>query len=68
MYSIRAAAIDREGKLLVYTVAEHETDRAGIVRYLAQRLSVPPQCITVDAIAEIPMTASGKKDYKTLSS
>ena len=67
-YSIRAAAIDREGKLLVYTVAEDETDRAGIVRYLAQRLSVPPQCITVDAIAEIPMTASGKKDYKTLSS
>src|SRR2546426_11989179 len=67
-YSIRAAAIDREGKLLVYTVAEDEMDRAGIVRYLAQRLSVPPQYITVDAIAEIPMTASGKKDYKTLSS
>jgi len=29
---------------------------------------VPPKYITVDAIAEIPMTASGKKDYKTLSS
>jgi len=67
-YSIRAAAIDREGQLLVYAAAGHETDRVGIARYLAQRLSVPPKYITVDAIAEIPMTASGKKDYKALSS
>jgi len=68
-YSIHAAAIDREGQLTVYAVARDEVlDRAGIARYLAQRLSVPPKYITVDAIAEIPMTASGKKDYKTLSS
>jgi long-chain acyl-CoA synthetase len=68
-YAIHAAAIDREGQLQVYAAAHAEpVDRAGIARYLAQRLSVPPKYITVDAIAEIPMTASGKKDYKTLSS
>jgi len=67
-FSIRVAAIDREGQLLVYTAGQHDMDRLGITRYLAQTLSVPPKYITVDTIAEIPMTASGKKDYKTLSS
>jgi acyl-CoA synthetase (AMP-forming)/AMP-acid ligase II len=68
-YPIHAAAIDRDGQLTVFAVARDELlDRTGIARYLAQRLSVPPKYITVDAIAEIPMTASGKKDYKTLSS
>jgi acyl-CoA synthetase (AMP-forming)/AMP-acid ligase II len=67
-FSIRAAAVDREGQLKVYAAAQQEMDPLGIARYLAQALSVPPKYITVAAISEIPMTASGKKDYKTLSS
>jgi long-chain acyl-CoA synthetase len=68
-YAIRTAVLDREGQLLVYAAAKDEViDPAGIAHFLAQRLSVPPKYIKVDRIAEIPMTASGKKDYKTLSS
>ena len=68
-YSIRAAAVDREGQLVIYAAAaEDQMDRTVIARYLAQTLSVPPKYITVDTIAEIPMTASGKKDYRALSS
>jgi long-chain acyl-CoA synthetase len=68
-YAIRAAVLDREGQLLVYAASDDEViDPAGIARFVAQQLSVPPKYIRVDKIAEIPMTASGKKDYKTLSS
>jgi long-chain acyl-CoA synthetase len=67
-YPIHAAVMDREGQLRVYAAAREKVDCDGIAHYLAQRLSVPPQCVTVDAIAGIPLTASGKKDYKALPS
>jgi len=68
-FPIRAAAVDREGQLVIYAAAsEDQMDRTEIARYLAQTLTVPAKYITVDSIAEIPMTASGKKDYRALSS
>src|SRR5262249_7089702 len=65
-YSIDAAVTDRGEQLLVYTAGD-EAGPFGISCYLAQRLNVPSKYIAVDAIAEIPRTASGKKDYKALS-
>ena len=35
---------------------------------LAVSLSVPPQCVKVSLVTELPRTASGKVDYKALSS
>lgn len=67
-YPITAAASDGQGQLLIHAAAREEVDLEGIGRYLAQQLGVPPKCIRVDAVAQIPLTASGKKDYKALSS
>jgi long-chain acyl-CoA synthetase len=67
-YPIQAAVMDREGQLQVYAAAREKVDWDGIAHYLAQRLSVPPKCVTVVAITGIPLTASGKKDYKALPS
>jgi acyl-CoA synthetase (AMP-forming)/AMP-acid ligase II len=67
-YPIRAAATEREGQLLIFAAARERVDLEGIAHDLARRLNVPPKCVKVQAIAEIPLTASGKTDYKALSS
>lgn len=67
-YPIRVAATDRGGQLVVFAAAQEELDAAGVVQYLARRLGVPPQCVKVDRVSAIPVTASGKKDYKALPS
>ena len=67
-YPIRAAATEREGQLQIFAAAREKVDLEGIVHYLAKRLNVPPKYVKVQAIAEMPLTASGKTDYKALSS
>ncbi len=67
-YPIRAAATEREGQLLIFAAVREKVDLKGIGHDLARRLNVPLKCVMVQAIAEIPMTASGKTDYKALSS
>ncbi len=67
-YPISAAATDREGRLLIYAAARETVDLDGIACYVARQLSVPPQCITVAGIPEIPLNTSGKKDYRALPS
>lgn len=65
-YPIRAAATDGGGRLRIYAAAREKVDLEGIGRYLARQFNVPPKSIQVDGVAEIPLTASGKKDYKAL--
>jgi acyl-CoA synthetase (AMP-forming)/AMP-acid ligase II len=67
-YPVQAAATDREERLLIYAAARESVDLQAMIRYLAHRLNVPAQHIRVEAVAEIPLTASGKKDYKALAS
>ena len=67
-YPIRAAATEREGQLQIFAAAREKVDLEGVAHYLAKRLNVPPKCVKVQAIAEMPLTASGKTDYKALSS
>jgi acyl-CoA synthetase (AMP-forming)/AMP-acid ligase II len=67
-YPIQAAVMDQEGQLRVYAAMQEKVDCDAIVYYLAQRLRVPPQCVTVETMAGLPLTASGKKDYKALTS
>lgn len=66
-YPVRAAVTDRDGRLLIY-LAGGEVDLPGIGHSVAQQLNVPLKCIVVSAIAAIPLTGSGKKDYKALPS
>jgi len=37
-----------------------------VVAHLARFLAVPPGAIGVRRIAELPLTASGKKDYRAV--
>jgi acyl-CoA synthetase (AMP-forming)/AMP-acid ligase II len=67
-YPVDAAITDGDDRLLVYAAARGPVDPAGIGHYLAQRLNVPLKSVQVEAIAAIPLTASGKKDYKALPS
>jgi acyl-CoA synthetase (AMP-forming)/AMP-acid ligase II len=67
-YPIEAAVTDRDGRLRVYAAARGHVDMAGIGHHLAQQLNVPLKSIQVEAVAAIPLTASGKKDYKALPS
>ena len=40
---------------------------AKVRAYLAEWMGVPPLAINVVPIAQLPLTASGKKDYKALA-
>ena len=66
-YPIHAAATEREGQLLIFVAAREKVDLEGVGRDLAKRLNVPPKCVKVEPIAAIPLTSSGKTDYKALS-
>ena len=66
-YPVHVAATDRAGQLLIYAAARESVDLQGVRQYLARQLRVPPRSIRVDAIASIPLTPSGKKDYKALA-
>ncbi|HET9985581.1 MAG TPA: AMP-binding protein [Longimicrobiales bacterium] len=67
-YPVDAAVVDRDGRLLVFAVARGDVDLTGIGHSLARQLGVPPKSVHVEAVAAIPLTASGKKDYKALPS
>ena len=67
-YPVDAAVVERDGRLLVYAAARDRADLGGIAPHLARELNVPLTAIRVEAVAAIPLTASGKKDYKALPS
>ena len=67
-YPVDAAVVERDGRLFVYAAARDRADLGGIGPHLARELNVPLTAIRVAAVAAIPLTASGKKDYKALSS
>jgi acyl-coenzyme A synthetase/AMP-(fatty) acid ligase len=66
-YAMQAAVVERDGKLQVFSVCEPDTDSRSIGRNLAQSLNVPPQCINIVELPELPRTANGKKDYRSLT-
>jgi acyl-CoA synthetase (AMP-forming)/AMP-acid ligase II len=67
-FPLQAAATESDGRLLVHAAARDALDLPAVQRHLAQQLAVPPPSIRVVQLAELPRTASGKKDYGALSS
>ena len=61
-----AAAIEGKDCLEVFVEGLGEPALAEVRSLLAAMLGVPPASIHAHSIAAIPMTASGKKDYKEL--
>ena len=66
-FPVDVAAVDHDGQLAVYVAARGEVDLDKIVIHLAVYLGVPPKSIRLHAVADIPLTSSGKKDYKVLT-
>ena len=65
-YDISAAAIEHNGKLQVFATLADGCEPNQVRRHIAEQLGVPPNSIGVESLAEIPRTASGKKDYGAL--
>jgi long-chain acyl-CoA synthetase len=67
-YGIRAAALDSgHDQLLIYFEAHGRVPVEEIAMALSGNLAVPPNAIRIRSVDELPMTASGKKDYAAIA-
>jgi long-chain acyl-CoA synthetase len=64
MFPVRAIATDAGEQLGVHVAVDGPVADADLVAHLAQFLAVPPSAIRLHRVAELPLTATGKKDYK----
>lgn len=67
VFSARTAALDGGDRLRVLLEGANEALAARVRAYLADWLAVPPPALDVAPIIQLPLTASGKKDYKALA-
>jgi acyl-CoA synthetase (AMP-forming)/AMP-acid ligase II len=67
-FPVRAMATDAGERLGVHLAVDGTVDDADVVAHLARFLSVPPAAIILRRVAELPLTATGKKDYKAAES
>jgi acyl-CoA synthetase (AMP-forming)/AMP-acid ligase II len=65
-FPVRAIVTDAGERLGVHLAVDGAVDDADLVAHLAQFLSVPPSAILIRRVAELPLTATGKKDYKAV--
>lgn len=63
-FPVRAIATDAGERLGVHVAVDGEVGDADLVAHLARFLAVPPSAIVMRRVAELPLTATGKKDYK----
>jgi acyl-CoA synthetase (AMP-forming)/AMP-acid ligase II len=63
-FPVRAIATEAGERLRLCVAAEGDVTDDALVSYLARFLAVPPSAIALRRLAELPLTATGKKDYK----
>jgi acyl-CoA synthetase (AMP-forming)/AMP-acid ligase II len=63
-FPVRAIATDAGERLGLHVAPDGAVRDDALVAHLAHFLGVPPGAIVVRRVAELPLTASGKKDYK----
>jgi long-chain acyl-CoA synthetase len=67
VYPVRAAAIDAGDHLTIFVESMGQVDPSGVELHLSKFLNTTPKAFTVKIIPAIPVTQTGKKDYKALS-
>ncbi len=65
-WPVRAAAVEREGLLAVFIVPRGAVEEEEVKSGLAAHVGVPPVAVSVRMLKELPLTSSGKKDYRSL--
>ena len=63
-FPVRAIATEAGERLRLCVASEEEVTDEALVAHLARFLAVPPSAISLRRMAELPLTATGKKDYK----
>jgi acyl-CoA synthetase (AMP-forming)/AMP-acid ligase II len=63
-FPVRAMAADAGDRLSLHIAADGAVADDALVAHLARFLAVPPSAIVLRRVSELPLTASGKKDYK----
>jgi acyl-CoA synthetase (AMP-forming)/AMP-acid ligase II len=66
-FAVRTAVLDGGDYLRVFLEAATDETATKVRAHLAELLGVPPLAIKTELLAQIPLTASGKKDYKALA-
>lgn len=66
-FPVRAAALEGAEALRLFIEAAADTETGAIRAHLASFLGVPPGSVHVARVSQLPLTASGKKDYKALA-
>jgi acyl-CoA synthetase (AMP-forming)/AMP-acid ligase II len=65
-FPVRAIATEAGERLGLCVAAEGEVRDDALVAHLARFLAVPPSAIVLRRLADLPLTATGKKDYKAV--
>jgi acyl-CoA synthetase (AMP-forming)/AMP-acid ligase II len=63
-FPVQVIATEAGGRLALHVAGEHHVPDADLVSHVARFLAVPPSTVTVRRMAELPLTTTGKKDYK----
>jgi acyl-CoA synthetase (AMP-forming)/AMP-acid ligase II len=63
-FPVRAIATESGERLGVHVAVDGAVRDDAMVAHLARFLAVPPSAILLRRVAELPLTATGKKDYK----
>jgi acyl-CoA synthetase (AMP-forming)/AMP-acid ligase II len=66
VFPLRAIATDAGERLGVSVAADGEVRDDAVVAHLTRFLAVPPSAIVLRRVAELPLTSTGKKDYKAV--
>lgn len=64
-FPVRAIATDAGDRLGLHVAVDGAVRDETLVTHLARFLAVPPALIVLRRVAELPLTATGKKDYRS---
>ena len=66
VFPVRAIASEAGERLCISAAVDGDVRDEAIAAHLAKFLAVPPAAIVVRRVDELPLTATGKKDYKAV--
>jgi acyl-coenzyme A synthetase/AMP-(fatty) acid ligase len=67
-FPVRVIATDAHDRLRVHVAFDGVIPDDTLVAHLSRFLAVPPSAVMLRRVAELPLTTTGKKDYKAAES